>query len=118
MGVHIVKEQPTAHDKRSDMAITFTRRGVHMSVPVEVKLDSHPRVWQAWETQLMKLYAPDPAAGFHGVYLVMFAGYKTTLSPKRERPTSAEEMAQIFSDLIPTSYHGRVHGRVIDLSWA
>lgn len=118
MGVHIGKEQPTAREKRSDLTITFTRQGVHMSVPVEVKLDSHPKVWEAWETQLMALYAPDPAAGFHGVYLVMFAGYKTKLSPKRQSPSSAEEMAQIFSDLIPPAYHGRVHGRVLDLSWA
>lgn len=117
MGIHVGKEQPTARDKRSDMAITLTRPGRHMSVPVEVKLDSHPNVWQAWETQLMDLYAPDPDSGYHGVYLVMFAGHKTRLPPTRTRPSSAEAMAQAFSQLIPPSYLGRLHGMVLDLSW-
>ncbi|OEZ84996.1 hypothetical protein JAB6_18430 [Janthinobacterium sp. HH104] len=118
MGIHIGKEQPTARDKRSDMAITLTRPGRHMSVPVEVKLDSHPNVWHAWNTQLMDLYAPDPDSGYHGVYLVMFAGHKTRLSPTRMRPSNAEAMAQAFSQLIPPAYLGRLHGMVLDFSWA
>jgi hypothetical protein len=116
MGIHIGKEQPTAGDKRSDMAITMTRRGRHISVPVEVKLDSHPEVWRAWETQLMRLYAPDPDAGGHGVYLVMFTGHKTRRSPTRERPHSAQAMAQAFCALIPATYHGRLYGSVLDIS--
>ena len=116
MGIHIGKEQPTAGDKRSDMAITLTRRGRHISVPVEVKLDSHPEVWRAWETQLMRLYVPDPDAGGHGVYLVMFTGHKTRRSQTRERPHSAEAMAQAFCALIPATYHGRLYGAVLDIS--
>jgi hypothetical protein len=116
MGIHIGKEQPTAGDKRSDMAITLTRRGRHISVPVEVKLDSHPEVWRAWETQLMRLYVPDPDAGGHGVYLVMFTGHKTRRSHTRERPHSAQAMAQAFCALIPATYHGRLYGSVLDIS--
>lgn len=117
MGVQIGKEQHTAREKRADMAINFTRPGRHMSVPVEVKLDSHPEVWLAWDSQLMGLYAPDPTSGYHGVYLVLFTGRKTKLPPSRKRPSTAEEMAQVFSGLIKTSYKGRLHGLVLDLSW-
>lgn len=116
MGVRIGKERPTAGDKRSDMAITLTRRGRHFSVPVEVKLDSHREVWTAWETQLTRLYMPDPDAGGHGVYLVMFTGHKTRSLHTGERPPSAEAMAQAFCDLIPAVYHGRLYGMVLDIS--
>jgi len=66
---------------------------------VEVKLDSHPKVWEAWETQLMKLYAPDPAAGFHGVYLVMFAGYKHALIHKSGLTKMPQKNPFTFKDL-------------------
>lgn len=98
------------------MAITLTRRGRHISVPVEVKLDSHREVWTAWETQLTRLYMPDPDAGGHGVYLVMFTGHKTRSLHTGERPHSAEAMAQSFCELIPAAYHGRLYGMVLDIS--
>jgi len=116
MGVSIGKERPTAGDKRSDMAITLTRRGRHISVPVEVKLDSHREVWTAWETQLTRLYMPDPDAGGHGVYLVMFTGHKTRRVHTGEQPDSAEAMAQAFCKLIPAAYHQRLYGMVLDIS--
>lgn len=117
MGIRIGKERPTGGDKRSDMAITLTRRGRHISVPVEVKLDSHSEVWNAWETQLTRLYMPDPDAGGHGVYLVMFTGHKTTRCFQTgDRPHTAEAMAQAFCELIPVEYHGRLYGAVLDIS--
>jgi hypothetical protein len=118
MGIHISKEEMRAGDKRADMAIMLTRGGRHICVPVEVKLDNHPAVWHAWDTQLMRLYATDPDAGEHGVYLVLFTGYRTQRSPSCERPCSAEAMAQAFNALIPAAYHGRLHGMVLDISWA
>ena len=83
---------------------------------MEVKLDSHREVWTAWETQLTRLYMPDPDAGGHGVYLVMFTGHKTRALHTGERPHSAEAMAQAFCELIPAAYHGRLYGMVLDIS--
>lgn len=117
MGVHIVKEQPTARDKRSDMAITLSRHGRHISVPIEVKLDSHVNVWGAWDTQLLDLYVPDPDSCNLGVYLVMFTGHKTRPAHGGKRPKSAEAMAQAYNELIPSSYAGRLYGMVLDISW-
>jgi hypothetical protein len=118
MGIHIGKEEMRAGDKRADMAIMLTRGGRHINVPVEVKLDNHPAVWHAWDTQLMRSYVPDPDAGEYGVYLVLFAGYRTRCAPSGERPRNAEAMAQAFDAVIPTEYHGRLHGMVLDISWA
>lgn len=116
MSIHIAKEQPTARDKRSDMAITLSRPGRYISVPIEVKLDSHANVWGAWNTQLSDLYVPDPDSGGLGVYLVIFTGHKTRLAPGKKRPASAEVMARIFTELIPPSYVDRLYGLVLDVS--
>jgi hypothetical protein len=118
MGIHIGKEEMRAGDKRADMAIMLTRGDRHICVPVEVKLDNHPAVWHAWDTQLMRLYVPDPDAGGHGVYLVLFTGYGTRRLPSGERPRSAEAMAQAFNALIPAEYRSCLHGMVLDISWA
>jgi hypothetical protein len=116
MGIHIAKEQPTARDKRSDMAITLSRHGRYISVPIEVKLDSHPNVWDAWNTQLLDLYVPDPDSDGLGVYLVLFTGQKTRIPPGRKRPKSAKMMAQVFTESIPSSYIGRLYGMVLDIA--
>jgi len=118
MNIHIGKEEFRAGDKRADMAIMLTRGGRHICVPVEVKLDSHPEVWHAWDTQLMRLYVTDPDAGGHGVYLVLFTGCGTRRSPSGERPRSAEAMAKTFNALIPAEYRSCLHGMVLDISWA
>lgn len=117
MGVHIEKERHTARDKRADLSLTVSVPGRKISVPVEVKLDSHRKVWRAWQTQLMDLYATDPVAGGRGVYFVMYFDHKTQRSPARQLPASAQEMARLLGDLVPSSYFNRMFGLVLDFSW-
>jgi hypothetical protein len=116
MGVHLEKERPTAGDKRSDMSVTLSVPGKKISVPVEIKLDGHQEVWTAWDHQLMGLYVTDPVAEGRGIYLVMYFGRDTKVSPLGTKPISAEDMARIFNSLIPLEYLNRMHGLVLDFS--
>ena len=65
--------QPEGHyanDKRADIRISCR----DFQIPVEIKKNSHPRLWSAMRDQLMAQYTRDPATDGYGIYLVLWFG--------------------------------------------
>lgn len=113
--------QPEMHmsdDKRADIGALY---GDRMKVLIEVKRSYHSKVWSAAESQLQKLYTPDPDSGGYGIYVVFwFGGDYTGMMPlhpiKGIRPSTAEEMAHWLNDDIGVDVRARVKCFVIDVS--
>jgi hypothetical protein len=93
LGIEAQKEGWFAQDKRADIRVSH-RAGVHV-VPIEIKKDNHRELWRALRGQLMALYAPDPAAKGHGIYLVLWLGGSgmpmPPSGPKPRDPTALKE---------------------------
>lgn len=115
LGVHVVPERRAADDKRADLRVEFTAAGRPLAVPVEIKKDSNENLWLAWRDQLQALYANDPAADGHGVYLVLWFGHKPRSSPEGERPTGAENLEQRLTERVPRADRARLAVQVMDL---
>jgi len=116
LDVHVVPERRAADDKRADLRVEFMVTGQPLAVPVEIKKENNKNLWQAWRDQLQALYANDPAADGHGIYLVLWFGRSLRSSPEGERPTSAEELEQRLTERVPGVERARVAVRVMDLS--
>ena len=113
--VHIDDEAAAADGKRADLRLMAWGPGKQFSVPVEIKKDSHPKVWTAWRDQLSH-YALDPAADRVCVYVVLWFGHKTRALRRGARPGTAEEMAQMLTQQVGRPDWPRLSGLVIDLS--
>jgi len=115
--VSIVAEPAAADGKRADLGLTAWGPGKEFSVPVEIKKDSHPKVWTAWSDQLGH-YALDPAASRVCVYLVLWFGHKTQSLRRGVRPGTAEQMAHMLGQQVHDAQLGwpELSGLAIDLS--
>ena len=116
LGIHVVPERRAADDKRADLRVEFTAAGKHLAVPIEIKKENNDRLWLAWRDQLQALYANDPAADGHAIYLVLWFGHKPRSSPEGERPAGAEDLEQRLTARVPTTDRARLAMRVLDLS--
>ena len=68
--VDALPEGQYANDKRADMRVFHGG----FQVPVEVKKDTHPKLWSALRDQLIELYVRDPDTDGYGLYLVLWFG--------------------------------------------
>ena len=116
LGVHVVPEGLAANDKRADLRIEFTASGKPLAVPIEIKKEDHKNLWLAWRDQLQALYANDPAADGHGIYLVLWFGHKPRSAPGGARPASAKDLQQQLTQLVPAKDRARLAVCVLDLS--
>ena len=116
LGVHVVPERLAADDKRADLRVEFMAAGQPLAVPVEIKKENNEGLWLAWRDQLQALYANDPAADGHGIYLVLWFGHKPRPSPEGEKPASAEDLGRRLTEGIPPSDRARLVVHVMDLS--
>ena len=102
-GVNVVDLQPEAQyadGKRSDIRVAYSGH----AVPVEIKKNTHPRLWSAINDQLIDQYARAPESGGHGVYLVLWFGAKhtKTVPPSGRRPKTPEELRErLVGELSP-----------------
>jgi len=102
-----------ADDKRADIAIYS--RG--MKLPIEIKRDDHPKIWEAAENQLKKQYSRDPASEGNGIYLAIWFDGKGMKNPtKGEKPTNAEELKTTLHFTISEAAAGLIDVIVIDVS--
>lgn len=103
-----------ADDKRADIAIYC--RG--MKLPIEIKLEKHPKIWEAAENQLKKQYSRDPASEGNGIYLAFWLdGKGMKKHPKGfKEPVNAEELKKLLQLTIPESSAGLIDAIVIDAS--
>lgn len=102
-----------ADDKRADIAIYS--RG--MKLPIEIKRDDHPEIWEAAENQLKRQYSRDPASEGNGIYLAFWLdGKGMKKPPKGSKPTNCAEMETALRSMVPESSTGLIEVIVIDAS--
>jgi len=116
-----VRAEPEGHmavDKRADIALYLS---THTKLPIEIKRDYHPDLWDACTTQLARLYARDPEAKGYGIYVVFWFGDKRTRnipSPPRhlKRPESPQELEDSLRSLLSPDDRHRLEVIVIDVT--
>jgi hypothetical protein len=116
LGISAIPERRAADDKRSDLRLEFIGSGRPLTTPVEIKKDNNVGVWNAWRTQLQGLYAIDPTADGHGVYLVLWFGRKALRSPEGEIADSRQALTHLLTQRIPVQDRVRLRVFVMDLS--
>lgn len=115
-GITVEPEAAAADLKRVDIRLTSTDVG---TLPIEVKRDEHNDLWTAMPDQLLKLYANDPKAKGHAIYLVIWFGKDgngCTAPPEPlgiEKPKTADELQIALEAIKPDP---RFSVRVIDVS--
>jgi hypothetical protein len=109
----------SAGGKRVDMRARRLVPGLPaISLPIEVKKDSHRAVWTAWRDQLKRLYAGDPEASDQGLYLLLWFGRDTSKTPTQRRlASSAAEMLEWLRERIPAEDRDRIQVEVLNLAW-
>lgn len=117
LGVDIEKEGQAAGDTRVDLRLKIVQPGRALSIPIEIKLDSHRELWSAWRSQLLQ-YMQDPNSSGIGIYLVLWFGEKPRSSPEGKKPGSPAELRGMLSNQIPEDLRNRLRVEVLDLSLA
>jgi len=102
-----------ADDKRADIRLSYAG----FSVPIEIKVDRHPKLWTAISDQLIPKYIRDPDCDGYGIYIVFwFGGKDSPLPPNGKRPQSASELELRLIDSLDDDVKSRVGVNVIDVS--
>jgi hypothetical protein len=117
LNILVGREQSAAQDKRVDLCAEFMRDRRRIAVPIEVKKQDHRDLWTAPRDQLQRLYAIDPDAQGHGLYLVLWFGLKTAPHPDGIKPRDAEQLRIGLEERIPVADRHRLAVQVLDLSW-
>ncbi len=111
-GVDAEPEGSYKEDRRADIRVS--RAG--FNVPIEIKKDTHRDVWRAAQGQLAA-YAQDPGAEGHGVYVVLWFGFKDCQrDPDGTRLESSEDMEKRLRDRLPDEISSRTRIVVLDVS--
>jgi hypothetical protein len=117
LNIHGKPEVRVADDKRADAQVEFMRNAERITLPIEVKKEDHKALWTAWRDQLQRLYAIDPAAGGHGLYLVLWFGHQPRSTPEGIRPCDANHLHDLLLKRIPPADQHVLTVHVLDLSW-
>lgn len=116
--IDLMPEGHLADNNRADIIASLNG----MRVPVEIKGQWHPELWQAADTQLDRLYATDYASERRGIYLVLWFGNNVPESKKprarargSKRPLSPDELRKGLTAISLAAQDGRVAVVVLDL---
>lgn len=117
-GVAQSTETRMPDDKRSDVAFTCGK----LLVPLEIKAQWHPQVWDAAIEQLDRFYTGEWRAEGRGIYVVLWFG-ETAARRKRLTPApnsltpvrSADGLRRALERRIPEARRGQLAVVVIDL---
>ena len=101
-----------ANDKRADIRVAYG----NFQVPVEVKKNSHPKLWSALRNQLIAQYTSAPGAGGYGIYLVFWFGKEYTQPHCDKRPADAGELKARLEDTLSPEEMRKISVCVIDVS--
>lgn len=112
-----VDAQPEAHyaeAKRADIRVAY---GGH-AIPVEIKKNTHLRLWSAINDQLINQYARAPESGGFGVYLVLWFGVRRTriVPPTGRLPKTPEALQERLSAQLPPDKQHKIKVVVVDVS--
>ncbi|WLH38046.1 ATP-binding protein [Pseudomonas sp. FP2196] len=119
-GIRQLTEADMPDTKRADLAFAYDR----MQLPMEVKGQWHPDVWDAATGQLDKQYLIDWRSEDRGIYCVFWFGKlpgaptKNLKTPPAgvKTPESAEEMKEILISRIPEQRRSHIDVVVLDLT--
>ena len=101
------------NDKRSDIRVYF--RG--SNVPVEIKKNSHQKLWSSLRNQLIAQYTIDPNTDGYGIYLVFWFGKdRTQPPPSGTQPTNSEELQERLEATLSPDEARKISVCVIDVS--
>ena len=115
-GIDLPLEPQHADDTRADLGLCWADAGRALRLPVEIKCESHKRVWMAWADQLER-YAAHPDSDGIGVYVVLWFGHAARKAPGAAKaPADAGEMQGQLQALIPPIDRHRLPVVVLDLS--
>ena len=112
--VEAQREGQYARDKRADIRVSSGRV---FQVPIEIKKNNHPDLWNAIRTQLIAKYTRDPGAEGHGVYLVFWFGKEYTQpTPSGTRPDTPGELRERLEATLSDEEARRISVVVFDVS--
>ena len=112
-GVDAQPEGHYARDKRADIRVSFAAS----AIPVEIKKDSHRKLWSAAADQLVRQYTIDPDSSGYGIYLVLWFGLeKMPVPPTGRRPKTPETLRERLEERLEGPYQHKVRVIVIDVS--
>ncbi len=105
-----------ANDKRADIRISCR----DFQIPVEIKKNSHPKLWSALRDQLIAQYTHDPATDGYGVYLVLWFGevdgHRTPPPPSSVRPDSSKALKARLEEAMTPEEARKIAVCVLDVS--
>ncbi|WP_205711562.1 NACHT domain-containing protein [Janthinobacterium lividum] len=117
-GIVLEPETHIAADKEVDITCSVGS----IRIPIEIKGQWHPQLWQGADAQLDALYTQDWRANGYGIYLVLWFGEGQPANkllknpgPSKERPQSPEELRQMLTTSSRAASEGRVIVVVLDL---
>ena len=119
LGIDAQPEGQYANDKRADIRVSYTHPSAgYFQVPLEIKKNSHPKLWSAIHDQLIAKYASDPETDGYGIYLVFWFGEEYTETPSSSDgyPANAEEMKERLEALLSPDEARKISVCVIDVS--
>ena len=101
------------NEKRSDIRVYFGGS----NVPVEIKKNSHQKLWSALRDQLIANYTSTPGTDGYGIYLVFWFGKdRTPPPPSGTRPATAEELKERLEATLSPDEARKISVCVIDVS--
>ncbi len=112
-GVDAQPEGHYARDKRADIRVYFN----DSAIPVEIKKDSHRKLWSAVADQLVRKYTIDPDSSGFGIYLVLWFGRgKMPVPPTGRRPRTPEALRHRLEEQLEGPYRHKIRVIVVDVS--
>ena len=105
-----------ANDKRADIRISCR----DFQIPVEIKKNSHPKLWSALRDQLIAQYTCDPGTDGYGIYLVLWFGeidrHRTPPPPSGVRPNGPDALKVRLEETLDPEEARKIAVCVIDVS--
>ena len=112
-GVDAQPEAQYTRGNRADIRVSFNGHGI----PVEIKKDSHRRLWSAIAHQLVAKYTSALESCGYGIYLVLwFGGADMPVPPSGRRPKTPRELRERLEGQLAGPWGHRVRVIVIDVS--
>ena len=114
LGIDAQPEGQYVNDKRADIRVAHAG----FNVPIEVKKNSHRKLWSALHDQLIAKYTRGLHTDGYGIYLVFWFGPESTKTPHDEhgRPDNPEEMKQWLEASLSPEEARKISVCVIDVS--
>lgn len=116
LGIDCQPEGDYANDKRADLRLSYLNQ---FELPIELKRDSNPSLWNALRDQLIGQYATAPRAFGYGLYLVLWFGGDgmPRANDGLKKPRTPEELRTRLEAQLDPLEQRRIFVRILDVSW-